>query len=101
MRGEGLGVNDKEKEGEDDSQKSLAVGGGETESSPSSAPSGTLSLSEVKELSRTIGLWERVGGVIGVLEEHGDAEKMGKCTSSVSSASFTMESEEADMSRLF
>jgi len=87
--------------GEDvDSQKSLAVGGGETERRPSSAPSGTLSLSEVKELSRTIGLWERVGGVMGVLDEQGDAEKMGKCTSKVSSASFARESE-AGMSRLF
>lgn len=59
-------------------QKSLEVGGGETERRPSSAPSGTLSLPDEKELSRTMGLWERVGGVIGVLEEHGEAEKMGK-----------------------
>lgn len=77
------------------------MGGGETERRPSSAPSGTLSLSEVNELSSTIGLWDLVGGVIGVLEEQGDAEKMGKCISNVSSASFARESEEAERSKLF
>jgi hypothetical protein len=64
----------------------LAVGGGETDRRPSSAPSGTRSLSDVNELSSTIGLWERVGGMMGVLEEHGEAEKMGKCISSDASS---------------
>lgn len=81
------------------------MGGGDTERRPSSAPSGTLSLSEVKELSWTMGLWERVGGVIGVLEDmRGDAENMGKCISKVfSSASLLTPSEsaEAERSKLF
>jgi len=82
-------------------QKSFAEGGGETESRPSSAPSGTRSLSDVNELSKTMGLWDRVGGMMGVLEEQGDAEKMGKCTSNVSSASLARLSDEADRSKLF
>jgi hypothetical protein len=63
------------------------VGGGEIENSPSSAPSGTRSLSDVNELSNTIGLCDLVGGVMGVLEEQGEAEKMGKWISRESSTS--------------
>lgn len=80
------------------SQKSFAEGGGEIDNSPSSAPSGALS--SVKELSRTMGLWDLVGGVIGVLEEQGDAEKIGKCISKGSSVSSARVSEDTDKSRL-
>jgi len=87
------------------SQNSLAEGGGETDNRPSSAPSGTRSLSDAKELSSTMGLCDLVGGVMGVLDVHGDAEKMGKCISMVtvsSAGSFMrMLSVEADKSTLF
>jgi len=60
--------------------------GGEIDNKPSSAPSGIPSLSCEKDESWTIGLCDRVGGVIGVERAHGDVEKTGMCISRMSSS---------------
>jgi hypothetical protein len=74
--------------------------GGDIDSKPSSAPSGIPSLSCEKEESWTIGLWDLVGGVIGVEDAHGEVENTGMCISNVSSSSES-EDEFGEATKLF